>query len=306
VEIAVIALAWGLILLVAYVYLRRRLTRSRSRQRVFEGTGTEERPRWVDVQEEQGWLTRWLFLAGFRAPGAAAAFVGLEVLALCLGLFAAYSLMATGMVEQSAKLLHEVPGAVNDLFSAFVHASPWIVVAVLVALPWLAVRDARQRRVLQVEQDLPVCLELLATLSEAGLGFDAALDRVLQAQPQERVLTAEFRTFQIEVLAGRPRVQCLRRLARRVEVTTLSIFISALVQTEQVGAAVADTLRSQAEDMRNRRRERAMTMAAALPVKLMFPLVVCFLPAILGLTLGPIFFQFFQMAENFFRTPGAR
>ena len=65
----------------------------------------------------------------------------------------------------------------------------------------------------------------------------------------------EFRTFQAEVLAGRPRVECLRRIARRLDVTSVTIFISALVQAEQIGSGMAEVLRSQADDLRQRRRE---------------------------------------------------
>jgi tight adherence protein C len=150
-----------------------------------------------------------------------------------------------------------------------------------------------------VERDLPVTLELLATLAEAGLGFDAALDRILTSQPSYRVLVQEFRTFQAEVLAGRPRVDCLRRIARRLDVTAVTILISALVQAEQIGSGVAEVLRSQADDLRQRRRERAIEFSMALPVKLLFPLVICFLPGILLFTLGPAFYEFFRLADTY-------
>jgi len=85
---------------------------------------------------------------------------------------------------------------------------------------------------------------------------------------------------------------------------SLSIFVSALVQTEQVGAGVSDVLRRQADDLRGRRREEALTKAASLPVKLLFPLVICFLPGILTATLGPTFYQIFQFLDNIARTRG--
>jgi pilus assembly protein TadC len=164
------------------------------------------------------------------------------------------------------------------------------------------VRRARRQRVTEIEQDLPLFLELLATLGEAGLGFDAALARILDAQPGERVLMQELRTFQVEVLAGRPRIQVLRRLSRRVDVTTFTIFISALVQAEQSGAGIAGVLRRQAEDARDRRRERTLQIAAALPVKLLFPLIICFLPGIFVAALGPTAHQFFQFIDNLTRS----
>jgi tight adherence protein C len=106
------------------------------------------------------------------------------------------------------------------------------------------------------------------------------------------------------VLAGQQRVRSLRRLAWRVDVPGLSIFVSALVQADQVGAGVSEVLRRQAEDQRSRRREQALTQAGAIPVKLLFPLVVCFLPAIMVFSLGPMFYQLFQFIEGFLRARG--
>src|SRR5262249_42713750 len=154
-------------------------------------------------------------------------------------------------------------------------ALPWIVLATMTLLPTLRVRDARRRRVAQVEQDLPLTLELLATLAEAGIAFDAALERILSSQPGNRPLTQELRLFQMEVLAGRPRVECLRRLSRRIDVSSLTLFVSALVQASQVGSGISAVLRRQVEELRDRRRENALTAAASLPVKLLFPLVIC-------------------------------
>ena len=105
------------------------------------------------------------------------------------------------------------------------------------------------------------------------------------------------------ILIGSPRVGSLRRLARRADVAPLTVFISAVVQAEQVGASVAGVLRRQADDLRLRRRERALAVAATLPVKLLFPLVICFLPAIFTFTLGPTFYQFFQFVDSVIRNP---
>jgi tight adherence protein C len=203
----------------------------------------------------------------------------------------------SGLVEAGLRELERIPGAVGEVFWVPLVLGPWIILTIVVCLPWLVVRASRRRIVTEVERDLPLVLELLATLGESGLGFDAALARVVAAQPPERPLTAEFRTFQRETLTGRSRVDALRRLARRLDVPTMTIFISAVVQAEQIGSGVADVLRSQAEDVRDRRRDRALNLAQSLPVKLLFPLVICFLPAIFVVTLGPIMLQFIKFAE---------
>ena len=168
-------------------------------------------------------------------------------------------------------------------------------------MPWLVVRRSRRQRVERVEQDLPISLELLATLSEAGLGFDAALARVVDSVAEDRPLAREFRTYQSDLLAGRTRVEALRRLARRLEVSPVTILVSALVQAEQMGSGIAQALRRQADDLRERRRERANAFAMALPIKRMFPLVICFMPGIFVWTLGPFFAQLFQFADTFMR-----
>ncbi len=278
---------------------RYRLSRQRLFQDFDEAGHTEE----ADL--EQDFLTRWLSLAGYRAAGAPSAFLGWSALAFAAGLCVPYVYSATGIARQLERGLAAIPGAVGEIFLPFVYLAPWAATLGLGLLPWLLVRARRRRRVLEIEQDLPIYLELFATLSEAGLGFDAALERVLRAQAEGRPLAEEFRTFQVEVLAGRRRVECLRRLSRRVDVLTLTLFVSAMVQAEQVGSGVAAVLRRQADDLRERRRETLLARAMTLPVKLVFPLVICFLPGIFAVTLGPIFLQFFQLAEGMMRGRGA-
>jgi tight adherence protein C len=169
----------------------------------------------------------------------------------------------------------------------------------LSCVPWLIVRKSRRERVELVEQDLPLALELLSTLSEAGLGFDAALARILKTRLAGRPLAEEFRNFQSDLLAGRPRTESLRRFSSRLDVPSISVFTSAMVQAEQLGMGIARVLRLQADDVRARRRERAIAFANALPTKRVIPLVVCFLPGLFVWTLGPAFVQLFKMAEAF-------
>jgi pilus assembly protein TadC len=147
-------------------------------------------------------------------------------------------------------------------------------------------------------------LDLLATLAEAGLSFDAALDRVLESQRRDRPLSQDFRLFRLEILTGRPRIESLQRLNRSVSVPWFSIFVSALIHAEQVGSGLASTLRAQADDLRNRRRERALATAMAVPVKLLFPLIICFLPGIMIASLGPIIFQIVQVLDQFLQGGG--
>jgi tight adherence protein C len=105
-------------------------------------------------------------------------------------------------------------------------------------------------------------------------------------------------------MGGVPRVQALRYLARRVDITSITIFVSAIIQAEHVGASISETLQHQADDVRVRRREQALLNAQALPVKLVFPLVACFLPGIFVSTLGPVLFQMVQVANSVLQSRG--
>ena len=252
--------------------------------------------------EAEGWLSRWLYLAGFRQPLALSVFLGASAAALAAGVTAAYVLGRLRIVDSLALSVSNIPGGVGDTLRGILELAPWIIAVLLGCVPLLVVRSARRERVSQIEQDLPLALDLFATLAEAGLGFDASLAKIQESQPPGRALTMEFHTFQREMLAGVPRVQCLRGLAWRIETTSMTVLVSALIQAEQIGASLAETLRHQAEDMRDRRRTKAIMLAQALPVKLVVPLVVCFLPGFLVTALGPVLQQLIKVADSVIRT----
>lgn len=243
-----------------------------------------------------GLLRRWLQHAGYTRRDAPQIFVGLSLLAIGLGALEAW--MARPLVAAMAGSLLEIPGGIGGTLAAVVGVIPYGLFLMAALGPTLVVRAARRRRVYAVDRDLPLVLELLATMTQAGLGLDSAIARVVAVQPPDRPLTMELRSFQSDLLAGIPRLQALRHLAARVDVTALTVFVAAVVQAEQVGASIAETLRLQADDLRGRRREQALLLAQALPVKLVLPLVVCFLPGIFLSTLGPVLYQMIQVADS--------
>lgn len=297
--VALVAAAW--IALVAILWQRIHL-RQRSLDRVFAADNEHEQS---GVRlEQKDWLNRWLSLAGFRSPDAVAWFVAAMFASILGAGLVLYGLFQGHLVALAANTLVKIPGGIGEVFVPFAYIVPWVVFLAIAALPIAAVQQSRRRRVEQIEMDLPLALELLATLSEAGLGFDAALARILESGLADRVLARELRSFQADLVAGRTRVEAMRRLARRVEVSTVSILVSALVQAEQLGTGIAMVLRRQADDLRGRRRERANAFAASLAIKRMFPMVICFLPALFVWTLGPVFTQLFRMADQMFRSRG--
>ena len=252
----------------------------------------------TDPDQKRG-LARWLYLAGFRKSGAAFLFIIATVALTSLGLAIALGVKYSGIQELAEASMTQIPGGVGDTFLPVVWVAPWLILISLVLIPTLSVRSARRGRVQLIEQDLPLALELLSTLSEAGLGFDAGLSRILKTRLAGRPLAEEFRRFQADLLAGRPRTLALRRFSSRMDVGSVSVFTSAMVQADQLGMGIARVLRLQADDVRSRRRERSIAFANSLATKRVIPLVVCFLPGLFVWTLGPAFIQLFQMAETF-------
>ena len=286
-----------------YVVLTLWRVRRRTLSRLFQADTEPGVSTVIEPSVADGWLARWLLLAGYRRPGAAS-FFGLACLASLLAGVAVAQALRVAVLPQMIGVVLDIPGGVGEALAAILQAGPIIAFVILAFIPVLVVRAARRNRVCAVEQNLPLVLELLATLAEAGLSFDAALARIVRSERAMGPLTSEFVTFQRDLLAGVPRLQALRQLAKRVDVTALTIFVSAIIQTEQVGASVAETLRHQANDLRDRRREQALMLAQALPVKLVFPLVACFLPGIFVSTLGPVIYQMIQVADSVMRPVG--
>jgi tight adherence protein C len=132
---------------------------------------------------------------------------------------------------------------------------------------------------------LPDALDLLTISVEAGLGFDAALAKVVEKM--EGPLIDEFRQALAEVRMGRSRREALRDVADRADSQPVSNFIGAIVQAEQLGVPIAKVLAIQSNQLRIERRQRAEEAAAKAPVKMLFPMVGCIFPTIFIVILGP-------------------
>jgi tight adherence protein C len=132
---------------------------------------------------------------------------------------------------------------------------------------------------------LPDALDLLTISVEAGLGFDAALAKVVEKM--EGPLVDEFRQALAEVRMGRQRREALRDVATRADAQPVSNFIGAIVQAEQLGVPIAKVLQIQSNQLRIERRQRAEEAAAKAPVKMLFPMVGCIFPTIFIVILGP-------------------
>ena len=148
---------------------------------------------------------------------------------------------------------------------------------------WLGGRiKARQKIILKM---IPDTLDLLTISVRAGLGFDAALAKVVEKLPGP--LSDEFRRALAEVRVGKTRRDALRDMVPRTNVQPLSNFIGAIIQAEQLGVSISKVLQVQSEQLRIERRQRAEEMAARAPIKMLFPLVGCIFPSLFIVILGP-------------------
>jgi tight adherence protein C len=151
---------------------------------------------------------------------------------------------------------------------------------------WLKLRvRARQ---LDIERGLPDTLDLLVTCVEAGLGLDAALQRVAsETKLAWPLLGDELELAFLEVKAGIARTEAIRRLAHRTGVGELKSLAATLAQTEAFGTSVGLALRVQAEGIRTRHMQRAEEKAGYVSVRMALPLIMCILPALVAILIGP-------------------
>jgi len=148
---------------------------------------------------------------------------------------------------------------------------------------WLGRRvKKRQHAILLL---IPDALDLLTISVRAGLGFDAALGKVVEKL--QGPLSDEFRRALAEVRVGKARRDALRDIVPRTEVAPLTNFIGAIIQAEQLGVSISKVLQVQSEQLRIERRQRAEEMAAKAPIKMLFPLVGCIFPSLFIVILGP-------------------
>jgi tight adherence protein C len=152
--------------------------------------------------------------------------------------------------------------------------------------PDLLLRSKTQARQKQIQRALPDALDLLVISVEAGLGFDSAMQRLVDKRSDQ--LAIEFARVLAEMRVGRSRRDALKDMIARTEVPDLNTFVGAVLQADQLGVSVTRVLTVQAEQMRVLRRQRAEEQAAKLQLKMIFPLAIFVFPALCVVILGPI------------------
>jgi len=148
---------------------------------------------------------------------------------------------------------------------------------------WLSGRVKKRQKLILLQ--IPDALDLLTISVRAGLGFDAALGKVVEKM--KGPLIDEFRRALAEVRVGKVRRDALRDIIPRTEVQPLTNFVGAIIQAEQLGVSISKVLQVQSEQLRIERRQRAEEQAAKAPIKMLFPLVGCIFPSLFIVILGP-------------------
>ena len=216
-------------------------------------------------------LTGMLAVAGIRTPNAAFFFLGLRTL-LSFG------------------------PAVLLLTRQIANGAPMPVALAQAALVWLighalcnfVLRQRAKGRAHAIEINLPDALDLMVVCLEAGLGLNATIGRVGEERAaMNDPLGFEFGLVARELREGRAREDSLRGLSERNGVDDLKSLTALIIQSDRLGASMAKTLRSHADVLRTKRRQRAEEHARRLPIKMLFPLGFFLLPALLVIVIGP-------------------
>jgi tight adherence protein C len=153
--------------------------------------------------------------------------------------------------------------------------------------------EERKKEILRTLSDT---LDLLTISVEAGLSLNAAIAQVVRNVPG--VLSSEFARMLQEIQLGVPRSEAFRHLAERTDVEELNAFALAMIQADIFGVSIASVLRTQATQLRIKRRQAAEGKAQQTPVKIVFPLVLCVLPSLFVVIVGPGAINIYQQFIN--------
>jgi tight adherence protein C len=219
----------------------------------------------TDVSQTRAWLIQ----AGYRNPQHVTIYRGLRVLFAAIGFFSVF--LFTGF--NSPLLLCGLTA-----FGFF--------------LPRFLLKRKLKERQLRIRLGLPDALDLTVICVEAGLALDQAMMRVGEdLRTSHPELSGEFHLFDLEIRAGKPRVEALRNLAERTGVDDIRSLVATLIQTDRFGTSVAQALRVHSDSLRTERRQRAEEQAAKTTVKMIIPLVLFVMPSLIFVTVGPAVIQ---------------
>ena len=166
-------------------------------------------------------------------------------------------------------------------------------------IPSFMLSRAITKRQQKISRSLPDAIDLLVVCVEAGLGLNAALQRVgRELELVEPVLSTEMAITNREIRAGKPRDEALRNLGDRTGVDDIKSLVAMLIQSDRFGTSIASSLRVFADSMRTKRRQRAEEMVSKASIKLIFPLLLFIFPALLIVLLGPAIITLYRALDQ--------
>jgi tight adherence protein C len=217
-------------------------------------------------------MQRRLIRAGFRRPHALKLLYGSKlVLAVLLPIVATVAVSGVELPSENKTLI--VLGA---LVAGFFGPNEYV-------------KLVAKKRQKELRRGMPNALDLLVVCVESGLGLDQAILQVSkeldQAHPE---ISEEFSLVNLELKAGKRRIEALRNLGDRTGVDEVKKLVAVLIQADRFGTGIAQSLRGHADFMRVQARQIAEEKAAKLGVKLVFPIFFCILPSLFVVTVGPV------------------
>lgn len=190
-----------------------------------------------------------------------------------------FRLVTFGMSMLLGGLLAAARGSVA-VFLLFVAGG-----AALALLPDYVIRSKGEERQRKLEEHLPDILDRLKVTLEAGLGFDSALANVVHGRSGPAY--DEFKRVLQDLQLGVPRDEALQAMSNRTTITDLRIVLAAVLQSGKYGLPLVEVLRVQTEELRDKRWQRAQERALKVPVKMIFPLILCIMPTFFIVLVGP-------------------
>ncbi|AIY42970.1 Type II/IV secretion system protein TadC [Collimonas arenae] len=268
------------------------LTPTKAEQRLQALSNPAERPQWTETMVNLvgpfahlssptgNWETSPLkikFLnAGIRHSDARLIYFGIKtLLPLVFAAMAFLAIRATGQTDNLTLLMYLILAAVLGCY-----------------LPNMFLYWKIKNRRREIFESFPDAADLMLVCMEAGLGLDAGLTKVAEEIKIKSVaLAEELHLTNLEMRAGGTREKSLRNLALRTGVEEISAFAAMLTQADRFGTSIGESLRVFSDDLRHKRQMRAEEMAAKVPTKMLFPLVVFVFPSIIMVIMGPAAIQ---------------
>jgi tight adherence protein C len=211
-------------------------------------------------------LAKKLLIAGNPLGLGAREYYGISMASTLLGVYLAFLVIQRGTSTLNVTL------SILTLILLYFFPKVWLQSRV----------NSRQNK---VRRGLPDALDMLSVCATAGLGFDQSLQRV--SEYWDTPIGHEFGRVINEMEMGLTRRDALRNLSDRLEIREIASFVALILQTEQLGMSISDTLHAQAEQMRIERRFRAQEQAQKAPIKMLIPMALLIFPALLAVILGP-------------------